>query len=332
MFSSSLISPPKFTHDLVPHFLRLRESIQDLQDCEIELDLSALRFIDPLGLCLVKHWFEELQIRGVKITLSQWSLSIESFLRRVDLFEGLDNLHFTDRTSQNGRNELDGQLVELQSLREESEIQKAASKIARSIVHGLPNVSSEDDGMTASPQEKLERNLEYVFSEILLNALDHGKSRGYAHSHTNISAQYYPKSDCLDIAIVDNGCGLLQTLQQHSRMEEDLTHSKAIFIALEPGVSCNRDVGMREDTINQGVGLTVSCRLAFEAGGHCGIFSGSNWKIVNRNGVVRDQEIVPWQGTGVFFRFPKSGLLETNVSNVIAGLPRYQMNRMINFD
>jgi ABC-type transporter Mla MlaB component len=309
----NIVSPDTITQSNTIPFFRLRNQASVIYELEtINCDCRGLQFIDPLGLCLLKHWFAELQDRGVTVVLQNLPLFVESFLRRMDLFEGIDCVKFPDRSSGNSRNDLTGHLIEIQTLRAVSEIGDVATRIAGTIVHGMEVDDTPDpDGMHASEAEKLETTLEYVFSEILLNALDHGRKRDYEHAHTNIAAQYYPKSGLLKVAIVDNGCGLLETLQAHPKMEGELTDSKAISIALEPRVSCNRDAELGLDTRNQGIGLTVSTAMAFQAGGTCGIFTGSNWHSLSGNG-VSVAEIPYWRGTGITFSFPKSGLGKVN--------------------
>lgn len=328
----NIASPDFITQGGKVAFLRLRRDTSELYGVHINCDCSRLKFIDPLGLCFLKHWFAELQDREVKISLQNLPLSIESFLRRMDLFEGIDCVQFPDRSSGNVRNDLSGQLIEIQTLRNISEIGGAATRIAGTIVHGMEIENNPDpDGMRPSEAERLEQTLEYVFSEILLNALDHGRKRNYGHAHTNIAAQYYSGSGLLKVAIVDNGCGLFETLQAHPKMEDDLTDSKAIAIALQPRVSCNRDAELGLDTRNQGIGLTVSSEMTFQAGGVCGVFTGSSFHLLSQNNRVAVSEIPYWRGTGITFSFPRAGLANVDKAQIISALPGFRIVPSINF-
>lgn len=220
----------------------------------------------------------ELAERGVKIRLVGLRYSIEAYLARMDLFKGLASVSFDDRTSANVRRDLTGQIMELRSLDNIEDVDSVATQIAATIVHGMPDINFEPDpdGMHPSIGERMEETLQYVFSEILINALDHGRKRNYSYASANIAAQYYPRDNKIEVGILDNGCGLLETLRAHPRMEGDLTDSKAISIAYQPRVSCNRDAELGLDTRNQGIGLTVSSKIALAASGRCGIFSGNS--------------------------------------------------------
>lgn len=332
MAELNLISPQSITQSNRSPFLRLRAETSEVYNSHINCDCRRLEFVDPLGLCLLKHWFVELQDRGVTIKLLDLPLSMESFLRRMDLFAGIDCVEFIDRCSGNTRNDLSGQLIELQTLTSPTEIGAVATRIAATIVHGMNVTNTPDpEGMHVSEAEKLEQTLEYVFSEILLNALDHGRKRNYNHAHTNIAAQYYRGPDLLKVAIVDNGCGLLETLQAHPEMGGEITDSKAISIALKPRVSCNRDAELGLDTRNQGIGLTISTKITFQAGGNCGIFTGSNWQSFFASGKVVPVEIPYWRGTGIAFSFPKAGLLSVDRGEIISALPGFRIEPRIRF-
>jgi hypothetical protein len=74
----------------------------------------------------------------------------------------------------------------------------------------------------------------------------------------------------------DTGCGFLNTLRGHQDLREE-THFAAIVTALKPLVSCNRDLGIRRDSTNEGVGLTTVCRIAERAHGRTLIVSGDSF-------------------------------------------------------
>lgn len=334
MSSRRFISPSRITYDELPKFLQLRSHAASLQDCKIECDCSKLVFVDPLGLCLLKHWFVELQERAVEVHLRGLRREIESFLRRMDLFEGLALVSFEDRSSMNTRRDMTGRMIELRSLHETKDIGQAASQIAKTIVHGIPGIEMEPDPDQMHPSlgERIEDTLEYVFSEILLNSLEHGRRRNYVHSHANIAALYYPVINKLEIAIVDNGCGLLETLQGHQLMAGELTDSKAISIARQPRVSCNRDAELGLDVRNQGIGLTVSTEIALAARGRCGIFSGLSRHSILTDSTADVSEIPYWRGTGVYFQFDKTALASVNKGSIIKALPGYRIVNKIKFD
>lgn len=330
----TLRAPVRITFDELQKFLALRDEVHDLFDTKIECDCSALTHVDPFGLCVLKHWFNDLEERNVVLRLRDLRLPIELYMRRMDLFEDCELVLLDDRTGSYRRRDMKGQLIELQSIHDQDAIQTAANEIASTIVHDLPGLdfSADPDEMTPSEGERAEETLAYVFAEILLNALSHGRRRNYKHAYANIAARFYPRENLLEVAIVDNGCGLLETLLTHPKLEGELTDSKAIEIALLPRVSCNRAAELGLDNTNQGIGLTVSTRLALAADGRCGVVSGDSVHSLMPGGLVEKAVIPYWQGTGIFLQFNKGVLPKVRKADIIQALPEFRTVRKIRFD
>ena len=333
MAQLNLISPSRITYDELPKFLHMRHQAKDLTDCQIRCDCSALTFADPIGLCLLKHWFAELEEREVKIGLYGLRYQTEAYLQRMDLFKGAASVTFTDRTSTNARRDLRGQVIEICFLDDMNKVGPVANRIAATIIHGIPDISFEPDSDQMHPTigERMEETLQYMFAEILTNALDHGRRRNYFHANAIIAAGYYPREHKVEVGILDNGCGLFETLQNHPKMDGILTDAQAISIAFQPRVSCNRDAELGRDTGNQGIGLTVSSKIALEANGRCGIFSGNSRYSLLQDGTSEQLEIPHWRGTGVFFQFDKNILGKVSKRSIIEALPGFKINKRINF-
>lgn len=121
--------------------------------------------------------------------------------------------------------------------------------------------------------DRLAEPIQYALNELLENALTHARRAGYMDSCVWVACQYYPSNGLVRVGVVDNGCGFLATLRGHSALHQK-THLAAILAALQPRVSCNRDLGLLADSVNQGVGLTTTNRIAERAGGRLYIASG----------------------------------------------------------
>ncbi|WP_168735147.1 ATP-binding protein [Pseudothauera rhizosphaerae] len=297
-----------------------------MTDEELCLDCAGLRWVDPAGLCLLRHLIQSLNERNVIVHLRDLPLEMESYMRRMDLFADAPNLRFDDRTGSYARNDLQGNLVELHDVTRVDDSDATALRIARTIVAQIPTISTatDPDGMCPSDAEKADKSIAYVFSELLDNALIHGRRRGYTHAQATVAAQYFPRRKRLQIAIVDDGCGLLQSLQSHPRLQDGHSHEAAIRLALEPRVSCNRDLRYAHDSANQGVGLTVSTRLALASGGEFTIYSGDSAYNEDANGRAATWRTAGWDGTGVFIEFCSERLPTIDVSQVVAALPGFR--------
>lgn len=302
-------------------------------DAEIDLDCSKLGWVDPAGLCLFKHWVESLNHRNVRLVLLDLPLKMEAYMQRMDVFQSAPNLIFEDRTSGYGRNDHSNHLVEVRDVTDPRHADDTASRIACTIVAHLPLSTAPDpEGMRASEAERADRTVSYVFSELLGNALSHGRRRGFDHAHAKVAAQYVPGKKRLQIAIFDDGCSLLGSLRGHSTLQGIETDANAIQAALRPRVSCNRDLDYGLDSTNQGIGLTVSTRLALESGGQFTIYSGGAAYNETARGHTEMRETAGWQGTGVFLEFATERLASVDVTGVVTSLPGYREEPLLNFE
>lgn len=330
--SISIAVPKTLTHASIVRMLRLLEHTNRLQGA-INLDCSQLKFIDPMGLCMLHHWLRMTESRDVTVYLLNLHLHIEKFLQRMDVFKGFKHIRYDDRTSHDRRNLMANVVVEVRVIHDQTSIDEVSEKLAKAIVCNIPGMSFEPDpeGMRASEGEHAIGLISYVFAEMLLNALDHGRKKGYRHATATVAAAFYPSRNSVDVAILDDGCGLLGTLQGHPRMEGENSHLKAVEIALQPRVSCNRDAELGLDSRNQGIGLTMTTSIALATAGGFGVFSGDGW-VNNVNGRVRAASVTHWQGTGVYlsFQVPKLGI--TDRGAVLRQLPGFRTVDEIQWD
>jgi hypothetical protein len=311
-------SPKYITVQQIQEVSEFFNGLYDDEDVDIQIGCDGLRFVDPLGLCLLRHHLGVLVAVGSDIHLTGLSDSAAAYLDRMDFFNDLDNVHCLNRPTRNRRNDLQGNLVELHRIRDSLEVDATAGRIAAAVV-GVACVPDEPDpdGMSASPAERLHNNLQYVFSELLNNAAFHGRARGFGYAEIWVAAQYYRSSGRVHLAILDNGCGFLLSLAGHSALREE-THQAAIDAALRPRVSCNRDLARGLDSGNQGIGLTASNAIVMATEGTTDIIPGDAWLRARVSGPTHAVLRRPWQGVGVSLQMSRK-LLQTVVIGDIIG-------------
>ncbi len=330
--------PPRITRKFILHLLdSLNKIPEDMEGGTIHADCSAVSFADPVGLCVLYFWTKSMQKKNNTVKLENLRYAIESWAKRMHLFSMLNNLEYSHRTDSLNEHDQNGNMIELMPVSDTNEVDKVSFEIANAIAHGITGISFEDDpdGMLSSEGEAFIDFVSYMFSEIIFNSLTHGRRNGHNLSEAVVAAQYY-SSGILQIAIVDNGCGLLGTLRNHESLSEKTDHG-AILSALEPRVSCNRDLAAGLNSSNQGIGLTVSTRMAVKTGGSFGIFTG-NCLYGNINNRVYTQKIPEWKGTGVFFEINRSALVPGNKirQSIISEIPSVRSientDSLISFD
>lgn len=312
--------------------IRLKNAIVASEESKVVIDASRLRYIDPAGLCVLTVLANQLGELEIELELRGLGQDMAQYLARMDLFR---NCKIGGAPAAVGtRRESEGRFVELQCLTEPREAASAAPKLARTLVGKIDDVhlDSEPDEMTGKSEVDLvEGPLNYVLGELVENALTHAKRRGYNGARAWIAAQYYPTSRKVRLAVVDDGCGFLESLRGHEALKEQ-SHSAAIEAALEPRVSHNRDVGLGRDSGNQGIGLTVTRQIAMTSGGFMTLFSGDGW-VADASGLPREHKTIPlWQGAGVYMELKREQLRDVDVGAIVRNLPGYAPVKGIRFE
>lgn len=262
------------------------------------VDASHMRFADPFGLALLGATFHILRAQSRTVAVRGLNHAIAGYLHRMDVFSGVELIERTQ--PQDPRHDRSDALVELTRLHDPRQVDEAAYRLAKALVGGIPGVNpgelpDEMSGYTAF--DRLVEPIQYALSELLDNALTHGRREGFRDACVWVASQYYPRSGLIRLGVVDNGCGFLATLRDHPDLRRQ-SHLQAILTALRPRISCNRDLHFGLESVNQGVGLTTVSRIAEQAGGRLTIVSGN----AIHDTVGRSQTLsgeVSWQGVAI---------------------------------
>lgn len=289
------------------------QGILDLEGV-VEIDAGQLRYVDPFGMAMLGACFNSVRNTGCAIVVHRLSANLSGYLQRMDVFHGVE---LVDCAQSSGvRRNRSGDLVELTQISNRADVGDAAYRLAKAMI-GHEDANETPDEMTGyTHYERLVEPLQYALNELLENALTHAR-RGNKYACVWVASQYYPKKDLIRLGVVDNGCGFLESLRSHSELPQN-RHIQAILLALRPRISCNRDLGLRTDSVNQGVGLTTSCRIAEHAGGRMILASGN--AMHNTSGYSREKEDVYWQGVGIAMEVGRSKLADVRVRELLPSL------------
>jgi len=281
-----------------------------------------LKFIDPVGLCLVALLGERLQQQGRKVILDAFPETILSYLSRMDALKGAFSF---PHISSGVRRDRRAELVEVQTIANANDVDNVAGRLVCALMGGMPDVPSdvEPDEMSGlTPADEIEIPLSYILTELLDNFFHHARAYGHGNAKPWVSAQYTPTSDFIRLAIVDDGCGFLRSLADHpDLMEKDDKH--AILLALREGVSGHPAVLLmgHDHAANQGVGLTVVRKLAQRARGQCWICSGRSIVSLGRDGKsVAQSGTTTWQGSMIAMQLRRTLLPGAQPQKIISEL------------
>jgi anti-anti-sigma regulatory factor len=308
----------------LPGFMSARSAGEAVAACntmsalagDVVVDTGRLKFIDPFGLALLGATFHEIHARGQAVRVVGLNNQLANYLDRMDAFAGVELVGYT--APANHRHARGDALVELTRLDNKRGVDEAAHRLAHAVVGKIPGIDPNElpDEMTGfTTAWRLEEPIQYALSELLENAMTHARKHGFQNSSVWVACQHYPSSGMIRMGIVDNGCGFLASLRNHPSLHRQ-QHLDAILMALQPRISCNRDLRTDMESINQGVGLTTTCRIAESAGGGLTIVSGDAMHhTLGRSGLLGDG--VYWQGVAIAIEFRRARLPDVNVRNLL---------------
>lgn len=277
---------------------------------EVVLDAAELKFIDPFGLAMLRATLES-QPTGKRLWIRWMPQELITYLVRMDFFEGLTVEGIDTQSARNPQGEPD-HCVELIRVQ-----QGNSEEIASRLIQAMTGMENSEDEELNKALDDDRRPIEYALKELLENALSHAKKDGNLDASAWVACQHFESNGFVRLAIVDNGCGFLETLKGHELLKEK-THLAAIEAALTERVSCNRGptVAYETDSQNQGVGLTTTARIAEAAGGLLVVASGDAW-IRTDCGAQEVMEDCSWKGVAIAFSCHRDKLHLVKISDLL---------------
>ncbi|GJL57048.1 MAG: hypothetical protein NPIRA02_41800 [Nitrospirales bacterium] len=193
------------------------------------------------------------------------------YLARMNLFRLID---FDYRENFNRHTEA-GRFLPITTIYDEQSVYMASNKICDLALHQFDNA-----------QEFLPA-MEWCINEVIDNVRVHAET-GVPGT---VCAQYYPQRKLLDVAIVDRGRGIKDSLGERISLKNN---EEAISRAFERGVTRNPEIG-------QGNGLAGTQEIVRLNKGELQLWTGdtSYWLTSDRENFALIPE---YQGTGVFMR------------------------------
>jgi hypothetical protein len=297
----------------MPRVMRSIAAIDPMSDDTVTIDAEDLEFAEPLPLCLLAGQLSNLQRVGGKACIEKLRRPVADRLERMNVLRDWIEARPASKSPLHNFSAL--QVARASCIDEANDIANSlADKIAQFVP---PEFCHQSETLT---RDGIAHPLGYMLTELLENSLTHGRGKGFAHASAWVAAQYYWSGDLIRLAIVDNGCGFLKSLYDHAAVEPK-SHVAAIRAAFMPGVSCNRGVGLVRDSLNAGLGLTVSRDIALRSRGAFWAGSGDAW--IEQPGRENDcaKRIQPWQGSMLNFEIHRAGLISFNFRELFSRYP-----------
>lgn len=144
--------------------------------------------------------------------------------------------------------------------------------------------------------------LSYALTEIMRNIPEHSNAKEIWYC-----AQYWPSFDLVELAILDEGIGIKDSLLSNMAYESLVrTDKDALEYALKPGISRTfvpgRNNNSTDEWANSGYGLYMVSRTCAALGGSFIVLSGNAALKVDEDGVKEYPENCHLQGTAIQIR------------------------------
>jgi len=272
--------------------LKLSIELAEIKDVtSIRADFRGVGLVEPFAMLMVSSELQRAAARNMVENFECVNHELMSYASRMGFFEafGYTSTHKPGKKD-GGSQHLPVNIFDCNSLREEASneytevgnIVEAKSKHLATLLCGV------DSG-------DIFETLSYSLREIMRNVVEHSESK-----QIGICAQYWPTKHKVEVAILDRGVGLRQTLSRNPHLDVNNDRS-AVNYALMPAVSGKAFKGARKQHgpwANSGFGLYMTSRIC-RNGGNFFIASGDYGMLLTKAKEGKSYFPCSYEGTAV---------------------------------
>ncbi|HAV89803.1 MAG TPA: hypothetical protein DCW44_00775 [Eubacterium sp.] len=271
---------------------------------EIRFDFQKVRNCDPFPMLIVSNEIrkkvEELKNGGINCYARNCDNKYANTMKFYNAC-GLGRRNLVD-VEQGNNNYSSITKLSVKKLRQEG-IEK--SDVIQEVIE---KKAKEMATIVARNNKNFEKWLAYTIRELIRNIPEHSKSDTIWYC-----AQYWPLYDLVELAIMDEGIGIKESLRENVNYKDEINTDKdAILLSLKPGVSGknidNRDTSSQGEWDNSGYGLYIISEMCAELGANFIIASGdSAIEVKMKDGkIIRETKQTKIHGTAIQIRIKPS--------------------------
>jgi len=235
---------------------------------DLVFDFSQVKWVEPFGMLLVAS-----RIRRIVDACGRNGVScyVKGHNRTQQSHDYLAHMGFFQSTGINfgkvpGQAPGSQRYVPITELTRDSLVQDPAARFDMHIGETIERRASNLARVLAQSESNLRETLKYSIREIIRNGFEHSES-----DNIWVAAQCWPNSDKVEIAILDDGIGIKESLSHNPNLSI-VADDVALSWAIKPGisgkthqVSLRRTRSQESEWDNSGYGLYITnalCRLA----------------------------------------------------------------------
>lgn len=192
--------------------------------------------------------------------------------------------------------------VKLSSIEKGSNYERKASEISKLLIESV-----DADELQYTDAADLKDTIYYVLNELMRNVIQHSEDPdgGLLIAQKMRSGYFGDSKPCVQITVVDNGIGILKSLQTFHKIDDA---ERALLASVKPhfsGAFPEERIGGTD--VNAGLGLFMISEIAKELGGYMAICSSGKLLSIKGNGDENNTTAIkdaPFDGTFVVFEIP----------------------------
>ncbi|SFH23085.1 hypothetical protein SAMN05660649_04371 [Desulfotomaculum arcticum] len=236
-------------------------------------DYSLLSLVEPFGMLLVGSAMRKFINSHTNSNHQGCNFSGKNYAAHMGFFQSI-YLDYGNRPGEANGNTRYIPITEINT----NALKKEAIENFEHVGETIEKKSQDLALVLARQDFNLTEYLTYSIRELLRNIVEHSESNSIW-----IAGQYWPSRDLVEIAILDEGVGIRNSLRNNPHLEIDSDES-ALILALEPGIS-GVAFGKRKRPndvwSNTGYGLYMTSQIC-QQGGSFVICSGSKTLLMNK--------------------------------------------------
>lgn len=240
--------------------LELTRNIKDISnESELELDFSKVTRIEPFAMLVVSSQLRRLKQRNQECRLQCTGTGHLGYAGHMGFFKAFgENIGQAPGASSGSKRYIPIQILSTNQIRIDAS--------DRGVEIGT-EVESQSEAMSRMLCRESEgdsfNTLSYSIRELVRNVVEHSNS-----SQLGFCAQYWPSKNRVELAIIDRGMGLQESLLSNPHINPS-NDKEAINYALMPAVSGKAYKGARKQKgpwANSGFGLYMTSRICRDGG------------------------------------------------------------------
>jgi|ADurb_Total_1213_FD_contig_71_1005562_length_1620_multi_3_in_0_out_0_2 anti-sigma regulatory factor (Ser/Thr protein kinase) len=250
---TKIIMPPRFDLISVNSWCIKLDNIELSEECSF--DYSSVTFFEPSGMLLCSAKIRQFIKLHPQVSFSDKDFTHHTYAANMGFFQSV----YQDYGKSPGEALGNDNYLPISKINV-SEVRKKALTDSKHIVDTLQEEARRLSAVLSRNDSILKTVLTYTIRELLRNVVEHSFAQEIWYS-----GQFWPSKNRVEIAILDEGIGIYNSLKKNNRLCVK-SNVDALKASILPGVTSVRSPNPNDEYANSGYGLYLTRRIAVDGG------------------------------------------------------------------